>query len=56
MAQRTHELQELSLRDPLTGLRNHRYFWEVVPRGAVRTPWSVSTWIRAGRIVRGSEL
>ncbi len=35
VAERTSELRELSLRDPLTGLRNRRFLWEVVPeRGA----------------------
>ncbi len=29
--QRTAELKELTLRDPLTGLRNRRFLWEVVP-------------------------
>lgn len=30
--QRTHELQELAARDPLTGLYNRRYFGEVIAR------------------------
>jgi diguanylate cyclase (GGDEF)-like protein len=29
--ERTRELRELSLRDPLTGLRNRRFLWEVIP-------------------------
>jgi diguanylate cyclase (GGDEF)-like protein len=34
VAERTRELKELSLRDPLTGLRNRRFLWEVVPQGS----------------------
>ncbi len=29
--ERTQELRELALRDPLTGLRNRRFLWEVIP-------------------------